>query len=307
MKIPISTIISFLLVLGFIIAAIVSIVHFREKDWLKFNIVAFGDSLTDNGNQWRATDGAMPPVNLWSNGLIWVDLVESILDAKLIDKAFGGATTNKSLISQCFFNNTNVPSVQEQVENILPNVSYFPPQTTFAIWTGFCDYKMIFERNLTITSEDIISSIHNSIILLTSTGARKFLLLNMPPINRAPLYTNYTNITILQHLIETHNILLNQTIIDMRKERRIQAGVFDVWGLIEYFIQNPQQYGFSNVVDSCIQHNSNNTCQKPDEYLWWDAIHPTTKAHSLLAAEITAYLKSPNGSCLYLTNCGYNS
>ncbi|CAG8694547.1 Carbohydrate Esterase Family 16 protein [Gigaspora rosea] len=311
MTIPISTIISFLLVLGFIIATIVSIVNFREKDWLKFNIVAFGDSLTDNGNQWRSTDGAMPSANLyyqgrWSDGPIWVDFVESTLAAKLIDKAFGGATTNKSLISQCYFDNINMPSVQEQIENILPNVSSFPPQTTFAIWTGFCDYMTIFERNLTITSEDIVSSIHNSIILLTSTGARKFLLLNMPPINRAPQYINYTNITILQNLIEAHNILLNQTVNDIRKTNRIQAGVFDVWGLIESFTQNPQQYGFSNVIDSCIQHNSNNTCQNPDKYLWWDAIHPTTKVHSLLAAEIIVYLKSPNGSCLYLTNCGYN-
>ncbi|CAG8717222.1 7949_t:CDS:2, partial [Cetraspora pellucida] len=192
-------------------------------------------------------------------------------------------------------------------EEMSPNVSHFPPQTTFAIWTGFCDYMTIFERNLTITSEDIISSIHNFIILLISTGVRKFLLLNMPPINRAPQYTNYTNITILQNLIETHNILLNQTVIDIRTQQRIHAGVFDVWGLTEYVIQNPQKYGFSNVVDSCIQPNSNNTCMNPDEYLWWDGIHPTTIAHSLLATGIVTYLKSLNGSCLYLTNCGYNN
>ncbi|CAG8572498.1 7412_t:CDS:2 [Racocetra fulgida] len=184
------------------------------------------------------------------------------------------------------------------------NVSSFPPQTTFVIWTGVCDYMTIFERNLTITSEDIISSIHNSINLLISTGVHKFLLLNLPPINRAPRYTNYTNLTILQNLIETHNVLLNETVIEVKKQQRIRAGVFDVWGLTEYVIQDPQRYGFSNVVDSCIQPNSNNTCGNPDEYLWWDNIHPTTVAHSLLASRIVTYLKSPDGSCLYLTNCG---
>ncbi|CAG8527158.1 7430_t:CDS:2 [Acaulospora morrowiae] len=317
---------------GFIIATIISILNLHKKNWLNFNIVAFGDSLTDNGNLWKMSNGTIPSEKIyfqgrWTNGFVWVELVESRLGAKLTDCAFGGALTDKSLNgskSEKLLSIYSVPSVKEQVEGILPNITKFPPQTTFTFWSGSNDYMKIFENNLTITPTDIIASIQNSVSLLSSSGARRFLFLNLPPIHRIPHYKSYNNLTRLQDLVENHNILLNNTISSITKSKRIQAEVFDVWGFAERVLSDPQKFGFKNTVDSCLNLNkqesvggtglnkvtgtnvvsSIKTCENPDEYLWWDDVHPTTKAHELLAKEIVMFLKSLAGSCLYLASCG---
>ena len=46
------------------------------------NLIVFGDSLSDNGNIGRFTDGA-----------IWVETLAASLGADLYDFAYGGATT----------------------------------------------------------------------------------------------------------------------------------------------------------------------------------------------------------------------
>ncbi|CAG8529344.1 12198_t:CDS:2 [Acaulospora morrowiae] len=316
---------------GFIIATIISIVNLHKKNWLNFNIVAFGDSLTDNGNLWKMSNGTIPPGDSyfqgrWTNGHVWVEFVESRLVAKLTDCAFGGALTEKNLNgskSEKFLSIYSVPSVKEQVEGILPNITKFPPQTTFTFWSGSYDYMKIFENNLTITPTDIIASIQNSVSLLSSSGARRFLFLNIPPIHRIPHYKSYNNLTRLRDLVEKHNILLNETISNITRSKRIQAQVFDVWGFAERVLSDPRKFGFKNTVDSCLNKqefvngtglnkvtgqnvvsSSIKTCENPDEYLWWDDMHPTTKAHELLAKEIIMFLKSLDGSCLYLASCG---
>ena len=44
-------------------------------------------------------------------------------------------------------------------------------------------------------------------------------------------------------------------------------------------------FGFSNVTESCITPEviRRAICSKPDEYLFWDGIHPTRIAHAILA------------------------
>ncbi|CAG8462781.1 17094_t:CDS:2 [Acaulospora colombiana] len=322
MKVPISTLIVVLLVSGFIIATVVSIFSLHKKNWLNFNIVAFGDSLTDNGNLWRMTNGTIPPGGYyfqgrWTNGFVWVEFLESSLGAKLTNRAFGGALTDNNFKNSKFqssFANYSVPSVKEQVEGILPNITKFPPQTTFTFWAGSNDYMRIFENNLTITPTDIIESIQSSISLLSSSGARRFLLLNLPPIHRIPRYKSCRNLTLLQDLVQEHNTLLNETILSLSKSKRIYAEVFDVWGLTERVLADSQKFGFKNSVDSCSNLNNSvdscsnlnfskqefyhmganivKTCENPDEYLWWDDAHPTTKAHELFAKEISTFLNN---------------
>jgi hypothetical protein len=51
-------------------------------------------------------------------------------------------------------------------------------------------------------------------------------------------------------------------------------------------VAHPETYGLSNATAACLTpNNAPFTCQNPDDYLFWDGIHPTQAGHAVLAAE----------------------
>jgi hypothetical protein len=46
----------------------------------------------------------------------------------------------------------------------------------------------------------------------------------------------------------------------------------------------PAQFGLTNVTTACVTPEvAPYTCQSPDEFLYWDGIHPTKAVHAILA------------------------
>ncbi|CAG8483989.1 10170_t:CDS:2 [Diversispora eburnea] len=255
----------FIFIVGCLSISLVS----RDKIWLKFNIVTFGNSLTDNGNYWELTNKTIPSQEFYfqgrqTNGRVWVEYLASSLHANLTDLAYQGAVTdidiykNSTTDNNTVSYNNSVPSVAEQVKSFFPNVSHYPPHTLYIFWTGSNDYANIFNYNLNITHTEIINSLLNSISLLSSTRTRKFLILNLPPLHRTPHYNNNEtfsseNLTHLQNLLENYNIMLNKTISNfIQSNKHIFIKVFDTWGPLERIINNPQVYGLKDVENTCL-------------------------------------------------------
>jgi hypothetical protein len=67
----------------------------------------------------------------------------------------------------------------------------------------------------------------------------------------------------------------------------------DVADMISDVVANPGEYGMTNATDSAAPglspgdglYDTNLIVPNPDEYLFWDEIHPTTAAHAALAQE----------------------
>ncbi len=55
--------------------------------------------------------------------------------------------------------------------------------------------------------------------------------------------------------------------------------MFQHFGRIECAVSSPATYGFSNVTTPYLSALTGN----PDEYLFWDGKHPTTRGHAVLA------------------------
>ena len=62
----------------------------------------------------------------------------------------------------------------------------------------------------------------------------------------------------------------------------------DTFGLEDAAVANPAAYGFTNVTDPCF--NGVTVCANPDQYLFWDDLHPTAAGHQLLADAALARL-----------------
>jgi thermolabile hemolysin len=87
------------------------------------SMVVFGDSYSDTGNIWRASNRTQPPSppyydGRYSNGRNYVDFVSEALLSSLPfnNYAWGGATSNNNIVpGYSTFLNATVPSFQDQV------------------------------------------------------------------------------------------------------------------------------------------------------------------------------------------------
>ena len=56
----------------------------------------------------------------------------------------------------------------------------------------------------------------------------------------------------------------------------------DVLGMFDQLLADPGLYGFTNVTDPAYDAGTGQVVPNPDEYLFWDDIHPTRAAHQWL-------------------------
>ena len=63
--------------------------------------------------------------------------------------------------------------------------------------------------------------------------------------------------------------------------RQTLMAMLDANALYQAAIAEPGQYKLSNVTGTCL--TGTKACGNPDQFLFWDGIHPTTAAHRILA------------------------
>jgi phospholipase/lecithinase/hemolysin len=108
------------------------------------------------------------------------------------DLASGGATIDSALVAPYL---PTVSSVAEQIENEWlptyaaqsPDVIWSSDDTLFAIFDGINDVGNSWWENTTAVNAAIYSVYARLVDELYSAGARNFVFLNVPPIDRSPL------------------------------------------------------------------------------------------------------------------------
>ena len=65
----------------------------------------------------------------------------------------------------------------------------------------------------------------------------------------------------------------------------------DAYELLNDIVTDPQGFGLTNATRACVMpHEEPFFCQAPDEYLFWDGIHPTRAAHTIVAQAAASVL-----------------
>ncbi|KAL9085800.1 MAG: hypothetical protein Q9165_007432 [Trypethelium subeluteriae] len=293
---------------------------FKGLAWSQIDtIFVFGDSYSSTEFDLK---GAQPnpanplgnppyPGSTSSNGPNWVDFMTTTWNESYIrtyNLAVGGATVDSNLVAPFL---PFIPSMKQQIEDrYLPiygsSTKWNASSTLFAIWIGINDVGNSFANKNPTLNPEIFKVYSNLVDQLYVSGARRFLFLNVPPLDLTPRTvaegpdaqaTEKADITDFNHRLSKLTQNLTSTYSDAH------AVQFDVHKLFSKILDNPtaiaETVGYKNVTDWC-KHYENGTPKwdtfhprcgvAVNEYLWLNNLHPTYPIHNATAHSIAAQL-----------------
>jgi phospholipase/lecithinase/hemolysin len=246
------------------------------------SIYAFGDSLSDNGNVYAASNNTFPPSpysdGRFSNGPVWVEQVATTLGIPLYDYAYGGATTGTAnVISQL------LPGLTQEIQEFDYYHPKADPNALYTIWIGANDFLPTSTQYFTpyTTPTVPLDNIAAAIQSLITSGAQNFLIVDLPDLGAIPETNTMQTASYYTNLTNEFNADLLPTIESLGIPSNVTLTELDVDSLLNNILGNPSQYGFTDVTDACLTTSS--LCTDPNQYLFWDQLHPTTTADTIIA------------------------
>nr|AOR05753.1 carboxylesterase [uncultured bacterium] len=284
-------------------------------------VVFFGDSLTDNGNLFRLVEliPKTPPYyqGRFSNGPTWAENLGEYFvktnGAKYEIYAYAGATAAAHNIFETLAPTLLVDQVARYLET---NPSDDKSKVLFVFWIGANDYLFLPTGNADELTTAAIQKTANGITTLLDQGAQNFLILDLPDLSKTPFAADLNMVSQMGSFTILHNQKLASLVDKMQKEHpQAQLMLFQLLQFSE-LIENPAKYNakyhlnLSNTRAACWQGSvfddidtdnlANKTnkaisnpqpevkepilCEHPEQYVFFDHLHPTATVHQLLAA-----------------------
>lgn len=303
-------------------------------------MVFFGDSLTDNGNLYRATYKIMPKsppyyLGRFSNGPVWAEILGDYYKAKFDINysiyAIGGATTTPRRVRD-----GALPyHLKKEIDKYLSETD-FPQRskTLFFMWIGGNDYMTEKKQSSDALVTEVVNEITSQIRTLITNGGRNFILIDLPDFSKVPFaskldqsekdrlhgvselnhkkmveaatqlqkeYPNFKFVFIDAYSI-FNDILLNVDFYNKKYGSHITNTQSSCWvggyslanenkdviksdlqsdELVGYVLNAPDLLASYKVMQA--QSLGGMPCADPDDYMFWDTVHPTSAVHQVLS------------------------
>lgn len=258
-------------------------------------VISFGDSLSDINNIYNASQWKLPNSDSWfhgrfSNGRVWTEYLAQDLAVPLYNWAVGGAAGDTKYIV--------LPGLRQEVQSWIEYMSatknYNPARSLFTVLIGANDF-INYNRSVNEVSNDL----KDSLTILAEHGARSIVLLNIPNVSMAPVFHMGKSVANLHENIIQYNKNITSIVADLHIQfPHLKVYVFDTYKMFNDALENPARYGIKNTLDPCLDINSNSSlnyvqshdprtsCSNPNDFIFWDNLHITTKVHRILATKV---------------------
>ena len=276
------------------------LLDYTEKEFVIFQstiqsniskLLVFGDSLSDMGNSKSAfgTPESPPYYNgRFATGPMWNEHVAAEIGINISpgsgsapgsNRAFGGAEAGEGM------NYFVIPNLGKQIEDYTNNY-WISPNEKVMIWGGGNNFLNSGETN----TQKVVNYIVNHVNDVYSNGAKDIVVLNMPPLEKTPSYSDESenNKQAFHERLKDYNSKLEAAMIDRSSALNISIQLIDVFVMFETIYWNGSFYGISNVTHAACHHDGF-TCDSGDyieptvdEFIFFDKIHPTGTTHELL-------------------------
>lgn len=288
----------------------------------QFNrVIAFGDSLTDQGNVAAASGGAVPnyvPLGLslqqFSNGPTGITQLFgpstnffTTVNPNVgnVNFAFGGAQTVAATALQPV-------SLQTQINSYVGRGGLFGANDVVSLWGGannIFDTLSALQTTVPAPSQAVAlgtlqaattqaaTDIGNQIRQLSTLGARTLVVFNLPDFAALPQF-NPSPATAQPAGFASFNfnqVLQAQVVAAAAASPNVNVVQIPVDAIFAAIIANPASFGFANVTQGCVLTASCLTNPASfNSFLFFDGVHPTQAGHALIAATVQQYLIAPS-------------
>lgn len=245
-------------------------------------LYAFGDSLTDTGRE-----GPEPPLDAlyyngrYSNGPLWVEYLSSRL----------GLAYNAS---------NNLARSGAQSDDTLGQVTNFVAAgaidaSLFVVWAGGNDFLQTYDQywfndaGWDAQTTSSAANISNAVVSLIGKGAKNILVPNTVDVTKIPSINPLPGL-MLSYLRDKVELFNAKTFAALDKIAAAYPGIHifkaDIYNRVDTLLSTASNYGFTDTSNGAIDDPTllDKSFDGPGaNYIFWDPIHPTTKAHALVA------------------------
>jgi phospholipase/lecithinase/hemolysin len=138
-----------------------------------------------------------------------------------------------------------------------------------------------------------LGAIGENIQVLYMAGARNFLVMSAPDMGLTPLVQSLGVGPFVSGVSSEFNLALQFLVLaPLQALPGIQIRYFDLYAAVDDLYANYDTlYGMTERSLPCVTPDVPPfVCQRPDQYLFWDGIHPTRAAHAILADKVETFL-----------------
>lgn len=277
-------------------------------------IVAFGDSLVDNGNivdYLGVTFPASPYYQgRFSNGPVAVEYMATQLGLNLDDRAVGGAYSgNGNRLADA--NPTRLSAIastgtaQQISAYIQEKGGVLDSQALYYIWAGGNDF---FTNPGPATVAPTIGNLANDVSALYAAGARNFFIPNLPDLSTTAvaLQQDAAYQAGARQLTLAFNSNLAKTLTGLEgKLVGADILVYDAYSFLTTLRNGYAAQGFNVTTPCLVTGASPSLCSNPSQHYLWDNVHPTAGVHEAIGtAMATAAMPVPEPEQWALTFTG---
>lgn len=278
-------------------------------------VVTFGDSLSDVGNVHDLTLGVFPPPPYFdgrlSNGPVWVEQFAPLVGAPVptnsladgphaTDYAYGDARARGDhLIDLGALGSLTIPGLESQVDAFLADGG---PQEgdLVTLFIGNNDLGVdVDPANPAAMINAVTAAVQQQSQRLLSAGADDFVLVSIPALGVTPRANDDPIVAAGANALASAQNAAFEDVLSGLSIANPDATVYplvDVYSLFLAVAADPEAFGLSNATDPVLNLDDSTLNGDPDEYLFWDDIHPTTAGHGLIANAVYAVVPEPTGT-----------
>jgi phospholipase/lecithinase/hemolysin len=280
-------------------------------------IVVFGTSLSDSGNAFALRGGTSTPPDYdvdpllvpgtpyaagghhFTNGATWVEQFARPLGLSgSVRPAFAstGTATNFAVGGARAYDDGINLNLGSQVDVFLQQSGGMAPSTgLYVIEMGSNDIRDALVA-FPVGGHGVILQAANvaiaaSVQRLYAAGARNFLVWRPPNVALTPAIRRLDMIRpgtaqLATALTQAFNGGLDAAMGQLSLLPGIHIARLDAFRLLNDLVADPPAFGLTNVTTACITPSiAPFFCQAPDEFLFWDGIHPSRAVHTITAQE----------------------
>ncbi|HYP68787.1 MAG TPA: SGNH/GDSL hydrolase family protein [Thiobacillaceae bacterium] len=298
------------------------------------HMVVFGDSLSDSGNLYNITGGAIPPSppydQRFSNGPVAVEYLASDLGVPLTPSTVGGTNFAVAGAATGFIATPGKPGgpydsyvaytaapilngqtgIEAQVSGYTASSPSGLANTLFVLWGGTNDTYIITDplsgiANPVLAMGNAVFNLSAEINALIGVGATRFLIPNMPDLSLTPEAQLLSPVdrASLSLLTNYFNGTLAAALLAIEAGNPTADIVgFDTNALFKEVYNNAAAYGFTQITTDCIDVGP--SCYTnpvlADQYMFWDHVHPSTRLSQILGNAFAAAVPEPDSGLLFL-------